>query len=274
MNLRSLEQTLVSDGQAIVRPSPAFSNTMDHLSAGHIILEHAYLAPSCRTALSSFEQYLAGFFPAGRKNGFIAARICLKILAYKMDLVRPDQEAGTLETVNRPDRRPLLPGSEGRYYASVSHDRRFTLAVADKRPIGVDIEAVSSRLAQGGHIFMNSEELAIASSGRMDMGQTATMVWTAKEAAAKALNLHLFDAWQMVRLVQSGLNESIFVYDDDELTVSHLFEWERVVSILSLATVSGTTMQKLRRHARVRRDEASFSYTKACLCENREEIEC
>lgn len=244
MNLLSLHQTLISDGQAIVRPSIAFSNTMDRLSAGHIMLEQAYLAPSFRTALSSFEQSLAGDFAARRKNGFIAARICLKILAYKMGLVSPDQEAGTLETVNRKDRRPLLPGGEGRYYASVSHDRRFSLAVADKQPIGVDIEAVSSKLVKGGHIFMNSEEMAIAGSGRMDMAQAATMIWTAKEAVAKALNLHLFDAWRMVRLVKSGLNESVFVYGDGEFTVSHLFEWERVVSVIRVATESGTTLQK------------------------------
>jgi len=244
MNLPSLDQILVSDGQAIVRLSPAFSNNMDRLSAGYIMLEQDYLAPFFRMALSSFEQSLAGDFATRRKNGFIAARICLKILAYKIGLVSPDQEADTLETVNRTDRRPLLPGSEGRYYVSVSHDRRFTLAVADKQPIGVDIEAVSSKLAKGGHIFMNSEEMAIAGSHRMDMVQAATMVWTAKEAVAKVLNLHLVDAWRMVRLVKVGINESIFVYDDGELTVSHLYEKERIVSVIRVEAVSGTTLQK------------------------------
>ena len=250
MNLLSLDQNLISDGRAIVRPSIAFSNTMDRLSAGHIMLEQAYLAPSFRTALSPFEQSLAGDFTARRKTGFIAARICLKILAYKMGLVGPDQEAGALETVNRKDRRPLLPGGEGLYYASVSHDRRFTLAVADRCPIGVDIEAVSSRLVKGGHIFMNSEEMAIVGSGGMDMAQAATMVWTAKEAVAKALNLHLFDAWRMVRLVKPGLNESVFVYRDGELTVSHLLEGERVVSVIRVATVSGSTLQKVQQTVR------------------------
>ncbi|MHB8091379.1 MAG: 4'-phosphopantetheinyl transferase family protein [Syntrophales bacterium] len=230
------------------------------------MLEQAYLAPSFQTALSPFEQSLAGDFGARRKNGFIAARICLKILAYKMGLVSPDQEADALETVNRKDRRPLLPGAEGRYYASVSHDRRFTLAVADKCPIGVDIETVSSKLVKGGHIFMNSEELAIAGSGRRNMAQAATMVWTAKEAVAKVLNLHLFDAWRLVRLVQLGLSESVFVYGNGELTVSHLFERERIVSIISAATVSGTTLQKLRRRARNKREEEPFSQAEAYPC--------
>jgi len=210
------------------------------------MLEQAYLAPSFRTALSSFEQSLTGNFGARRKDGFIAARICLKILAYKMGLVSSDQEAGALETVNRKDRRPLLPGAEGRYYASVSHDRRFTLAVADKCPIGVDIETVSSKLAKGGHIFMNSEELAIIGSGRMNMTQAATMIWTAKEAVAKVLNLHLFDAWRLVRLVKLGLSESVFVYGNGELTVSHLFERERIVSVIRVATASRTTLPSSR----------------------------
>jgi 4'-phosphopantetheinyl transferase EntD len=244
MNLLSLDQALVSDRHVIVCPSPAFSNAMDRLSEAYIVLEHAYVAPYFHTALSSFEKTMAEDFVAKRRNSFIAARICLKILAYKMGLVSPQQDANILETVNRTDRRPLLPGSEGLHYASVSHDRRFTLAVADKQPIGVDIETVSSKLAKGGHIFMNSEEMFIAGLGLMDMSQAATMVWTAKEAAAKAMNLHLVDAWRIVRLVKLGLNESVFVYGDAELTVSHLFEQGRVISVIRMAAVSGATLQK------------------------------
>jgi 4'-phosphopantetheinyl transferase EntD len=234
MKLHALDQILALDGQVIVYPSPAFSNAMNRVSLGCILLEYAYLSPFFQNALTPFEQSMAEGFAGRRKKSFIAARISLKLLAYKMGLVDPEQEAGTLETVNRTDRRPILPGADGNFYASVSHDKRFTLTVADKRSIGVDIEAISPKLVKAGHIFMDKDELAVAGTATLDMTQAATMVWTAKEAASKALNIHLIDAWRAVRLLKIGMKESIFVYAKGELTASHLFEWDRVVSVILL----------------------------------------
>jgi 4'-phosphopantetheinyl transferase EntD len=233
MNLHSLDQALASDGRVIIRPSPAFSNAINRLSLGYILLEHAYLAPSFRNSLTPFERTIAKAFSERRKKSFIAARISLKLLALKIGLVNPEQEACSLETVNRENRRPILPGAGNDFYASVSHDKRFTLAVADRRSIGVDIEAISPKIAKAGHIFMDRDELTIAGSAAVGIDQAAAMVWTAKEAASKALNLHLIDAWHKVRLRKLGTKESIYGYDGEELKAGQLFEWDRVVSIIS-----------------------------------------
>ncbi len=232
MNLFSLEQTLTLDGQVRSAPSLEFSNALDRLSLGYILLEHDYLGPFAWDALTPFEQSIATGFSERRKRSFIASRISLKLLAYKMGLVHAEQEAHTLETANRNDRRPILSDRVD-FYASVSHDKRFVLTVADKRPIGVDIEVISPKLVKAGHIFMSKDELATAGSSGLDMTQGATMIWTAKEAASKALNLHLIDAWRAVHLAKLDVKESIFIYGGGELTATHLFAWDRVISLVS-----------------------------------------
>jgi len=235
MNLFSLEQTFSLNGQIGAVPSHEFSTALDRLSLGYILFEHGYLGPFAWEALTPFEQSIATGFSERRKKSFIASRISLKLLAHKIGLVQVEQEAHTLETVSRNDRRPILP-DRGDFYASVSHDKRFILTVADKRPIGVDIEVISPKLAKAGHIFMSNDERSIARASGLDMSQGATMVWTAKEAASKALNLHLVDAWRAVRLAKLGSKESIFIYGGGELTATHLFEWDRIVSLVSLTT--------------------------------------
>lgn len=241
MNLLSLDQTIAAMAQAIACPSPEFSIALDQIVSGYILIEQEYLTSSFPSALTPFEQSLAKGFGERRTKSFIAARISLKLLAYKLGLANPEAMAGTLETVNRTDRRPLLPGADGIFFASVSHDKRFTLVVAGKRPLGVDIEAISPKAVKAGHFFMTKEEIAIAGSAALDMALAATMVWTAKEAAAKAFNLQLVAAWRAVRLLKLGREESIFDYGGDELAVSHLFQWDRVVSLISVPVADQST---------------------------------
>ncbi len=181
--------------------------------------------------LTPFEQSVAAGFSERRRRSFIASRIALKLLAHKMGLIDARHEAHTLETVSQNDWRPILPG-RGPFNVSVAHDRSFVLAVADKRPIGVDIEVISPKLVRGANIFMNQEELAVVESSGLDKITGATMVWTAKEAAAKVLNQCLIDSWQAVRLAKLGVKKSIFTYGGSTLTAAHLFEWDRVVSLI------------------------------------------
>ncbi len=125
-----------------------------------------------------------------------------------------------------------MPGADGLFFASVSHDKRFTLVVAGTRPIGLDIEAISPKIVKAGNYFMDMDELATARSSSVVMTQAVAMVWTAKEAAAKALNLHLIAAWRAVRLLKLSANESSYAYGGDTLTALHLYEWDRVVSLI------------------------------------------
>jgi phosphopantetheinyl transferase len=207
---------------------------LDRFSLDHCLVEHDYLASLAWRALTPYEQGIAAGFPEGREKAFVAARISLKRLARRMGLVQPDQEAHTLETVDSRDRRPALPGACGRFHASVSHDGRFTLVVAGKRPVGVDIEVISTKLVKAGHIFMSRDERMIISRSKMDLTRAAAVVWTAKEAAAKALNLHLIDAWRGVRLVSLGTAESVFSCEGLDLTAVHLEVWGRIISLISV----------------------------------------
>lgn len=234
MNLHALEQHVAAEGLYIAHTSSAFSIAINRLFSGFILLEQDCLPLSLQGALTPFEQSLAAEFGERRKKSFTASRIALKLLAYKMGLVEPDHLASRLETVNRMDRRPILPGAADCYFASVSHDKRFTFVVADKRPIGVDIEAILPKIVKASHIFMDKKEIATAGATTLDMTQAAAMVWTAKEAAAKVLNLRLIDAWRTVRLLKLGRMRSIFTYGADTLTTLHFFEWDRVVSIISI----------------------------------------
>jgi len=233
MNQRSLEHTLTLNGQAPASSSSALSETLSGLCPGHIFFAYESIAAVARDAFTPLEQRIADQFSDRRKNSFTASRIALKLLAYQLALVDPEREAHTLETVNPTDRRPVLPGAGG-FQASVSHDRRYVIAVADKRPIGVDIEVISPKLVRGAHIFMNQEEQSIIGTSGMDRTTGITLVWTAKEAAAKALNLHLMDAWSSVRLVKLGSRESRLRYGSGALTATHLLEGDSVISLISV----------------------------------------
>jgi 4'-phosphopantetheinyl transferase EntD len=208
--------------------------SLDGISSGHCLIEHAYLPPFAWQALTPFEQGIAAGLAERRKTGFMAARIALKRLARKLGAVEPQVPSFTLETVSREDRLPLLPGACGRYHASVTHDRRFALVVADERPIGVDIEAVTPKLIKAAHIFMDSDELRIVAGAELDPARALTRVWTAKEAASKALNRHLIDTWRAVRLSRLGREESVFSFEGVALTARHIEAWDRIISLVSL----------------------------------------
>jgi 4'-phosphopantetheinyl transferase EntD len=201
---------------------------------GYSLIEYAYLLPFAWQALTPFEREIAAGLAARRKAGFMAARIALKRLARKLGIVEPHEPSCSLETVRREDRRPLLPGAGGRYHASVTHDRRFALVVADKRPIGVDMEALTPKLIKAGHIFMDRDELEIVAGAGMDQARAMTRVWTAKEAASKALNSHLIDTWRAVRLSKLGTEQSVFSFEGATLTARHIDVWDRVISLISL----------------------------------------
>ncbi len=223
------EADLVPSDPAVRRPLAA----LDRYAVDHCLIEHGCLAPFAWRALTPCEREAGAGLPARRGRAFTAARLALKRLARRMGLVSPNDAASTLETVDSRERRPLLPGARGAFFSSVSHDRRFALAVAGIRPLGVDIEVVSPKLAAARHIFMGAEEIRIADRSYPDPAGAAALVWTAKEAAAKALSLHLVDAWHDVRLVELGSGESVFRWACCDVHAVHAEAWGRMVSLVA-----------------------------------------
>jgi phosphopantetheinyl transferase len=154
-----------------------------------------------------------------RRRGFTAARVALKRLARQLDLVKENRPDRTIETLGPDDVRPCL--AESGIYCSVSHSSRLVAAVAHRHPIGVDLEMVSEKATRTRHLFMSPGERDLISLSGLGPERAATRAWTTKEAAAKALGLHLFQALREVEVVRVGEEEGGMRYQEKTYPVRH-----------------------------------------------------
>ncbi len=141
-----------------------------------------------------------------RQRSFTASRISLKNLSRLLGLVEDNRLDRTIETLGPDGQRPCLVDSG--LNCSVSHNSRFVVAVAHQHPVGVDIEGVSDRIQRIQHIFLSPGEKQLLLRSGLDFQLAATRVWSTKEAAAKALGLHLFQAVREVKVVKIKKEES------------------------------------------------------------------
>jgi phosphopantetheinyl transferase len=154
-----------------------------------------------------------------RRRGFTAARLALKRLARQLAIVEENRPDWMIETLGPDNLRPCL--AESRLCCSVSHSARFVVAVAHRHPIGVDLEAVSNKAVRAWHLFMLPREQDLILRSSLGPERTATRAWTIKEAAAKALDLHLFQAIQEVEVVRMGEEEGELRYKEKVYPVRH-----------------------------------------------------
>ena len=141
-----------------------------------------------------------------RQKSFAASRVALKHLSRYLGLVEDSRSDRTIETLGPDGQRPCL-GDSG-LCCSVSHSSRFVIAVAHQHPVGVDIEGVSDRIQRVQRLFLGPGEKQLLSRSGLDFQLAATRVWSIKEAAAKALGLHLFQAVREVLVVKMEKEES------------------------------------------------------------------
>ncbi|OGP51726.1 MAG: hypothetical protein A2Y79_02290 [Deltaproteobacteria bacterium RBG_13_43_22] len=154
-----------------------------------------------------------------RRKSFTAARIALKDLSRQIGLIDESRPDHTIETLGSDNETPCLDQSG--LYCSVSHSDRFVVAVAHRHPVGVDIEAVSNKIIRIRHLFLSPSEQLLFSQSTLDPGKTATRVWTIKEAAAKALGLHLFQAFREVEVIKGDIEKSVMTFEDKTYSVNH-----------------------------------------------------
>jgi len=140
-----------------------------------------------------------------RRKSFIAARVVLKKLARQLGLVEKTQPDRTIETLGPDDQRPCL--AESGLYCSVSHDSRMVVAVAHNHPIGVDLEVISNKALRVLNPFWVGGEKELISFSPLGPERAATLAWTAKEAAAKALGLHLIQALREIEIIRVSAKE-------------------------------------------------------------------
>jgi phosphopantetheinyl transferase (holo-ACP synthase) len=80
---------------------------------------------------------------------------------------------------------------------------------------------VSEKAIRTWHLFMLPRERDLVSLSRLGPERTATRAWTTKEAAAKAMGLHLFRAIQEVDVVRVGEEEGVMRYQKKTYPVTH-----------------------------------------------------
>jgi len=186
---------------------------------GMVLLDTETISPIEEHLFTPREAARAMRMGPRRRRGFTAARVALKRLARQLDLVKENRPDRAIETLGPDGVRPCL--AESGIYCSVSHSVRLVVAVAHRHPIGVDLEMVSEKVIRTRHLSMSSKERDLISLSGLSPERAATRVWTTKEAAAKALGLHLFQAIQEVEVVKVGEEEGLMRYQGKAYPFRH-----------------------------------------------------
>ena len=207
--------------RSIVMDSPPWSG-IDRLQSaclGMMLLDVEATPPIEEHLFTPREAARAMRMGPRRRKGFTAARVALKRLARQLDLVKENRPDREIETLGPDDVRPCLAESE--IYCSVSHSARLVVAVGHRHPVGVDIEKVSEKAVRTWSLITLPRERDLISLSSLGPERTATRVWTIKEAAAKALGLHLFQAIREIDVVRVGEEEGVMRYQEKTYPVRH-----------------------------------------------------
>jgi phosphopantetheinyl transferase len=166
-----------------------------------VLIERAAVAAFAAAALSQREKTRMAPMAPRRAAGYLSARLALKRLSRMLSGDGDTRAAREIETVTESGPMPRCPLADGRlHFCSVSHDPRFTVAVAADRPVGVDVEPVSPKPLKATGLYMQADEAAMVEDSPVGRTAAALRIWSAKEAAAKALGIDLADAWSGIRV--------------------------------------------------------------------------
>ena len=80
---------------------------------------------------------------------------------------------------------------------------------------------VSEKATRIWSLFLSPRERDLVLQSGLSPERTAARAWTIKEAAAKALGLHLFQAIQEVDVVRVGEKEGVMRYQEKTYPVRH-----------------------------------------------------
>jgi len=203
---------------------------------GLAIVESDAVAPFATQALTPLETECFEKKGPKRQKSFLAGRIALKRLYRKCkaeDLLPP---ARCIETVHKNSPLPRCGLSDRRseveMICSLSHDRRFAIAVADSEHTGIDVEEIFDKTLKSSGIYMNPAEQQLVRQSVLGAKQTALRIWSIKEAAAKSYCMNLADAWQRVQVTLIGEKQSRFTMDGMTITAHHAQVDQHLVSLV------------------------------------------
>ncbi len=198
---------------------------------GMILLDMETISPVEEHLFTPREAARAARMGPRRRKGFTAARIALKRLVRQLNLVEKNRPDRAIETLGPDGVRPCL--SESGIYCSVSHSARLVAAVAHRQPIGVDLEMVSEKPIRTRNLSMSPSERDLILLSGLGPERAATRAWTIKEAAAKALGLHLFQAIREVEVVSVGEEEGVMRYQEKTYTARHAEGNGHVITLIT-----------------------------------------
>jgi phosphopantetheinyl transferase len=196
-----------------------------------ILLDMEIVSPIEENLFTPREAEKAMSMGPRRRRGFTAARVALKRLARQLNLAEKDRPDRTIETLGADGVKPCL--RESGIYCSVSHCAQLVVAVAHGHPIGVDLEMVSEKVIRTKHLSMSPRERELISLFGLGQERAATRAWTIKEAAAKALGLHLFQAIREVEVVSVGEEGGVMRYQEKTYPVRHAEGNGHVITLIT-----------------------------------------
>jgi phosphopantetheinyl transferase len=190
---------------------------------GLSVVELRTVLPFAERALSTRERERLQRLGEPRRRSYLAARLACKRIYRTLggsDLLTPASEITTV----CPDLiHPCCPlDGDSTACCSVSHDDRFGIAAVGDHRVGIDVERVSERPLKSRHLYMNESERLLVEESAVGRMHAAVRIWTIKEAAAKAFDMNLAEAWNRVRVIDVGPFESRFQLDGADIrTAAH-----------------------------------------------------
>jgi phosphopantetheinyl transferase len=187
------------------------------------VLEDAAVFDFAELSLSPVETSRFGKMGKRRQQGYLAGRLALKNLARKLsgdDRLTP---APNIHTMREDRIRPACPDltGSGPVFCSLSHDRRFAVAVGGDEEMGVDVERLSDRVLKARHLYMGASELALADAASLGVLPASLRVWSIKEGVAKAVNMPIGETWKRVNVFDIGFHKSRLTVDGESFIAFH-----------------------------------------------------
>jgi len=201
--------------------------------AAAVLIERATLMPFAERCLTDAERQRTTGMGPRRRASYGSSRLACKRLFRRLAGDDRTPPRG-IHTLDEDGIRPVA-GPTG-LFCSVSHDRRFTVAVAARTAVGVDVEALEDRLLENLRLYAGEAEQALVASSPLGGVAAAARVWTIKEAAAKMMGIDLAPAWSRARVLEIGRDESRVALGADPAVAARHVELDgHVITLLRRA---------------------------------------
>jgi len=186
------------------------------------VMESEAIYNFASSALSPAEKEKFHNMGARRQQTYLAGRLALKALARLLaaDATTPASAVSTIGTDGIKPCCPDLAGNKS-LSCSLSHDRRFAVAVSAEEPLGVDVEYLSERVLKARHLYMNAGEIALADASPLGAIAASLRIWSIKECLTKAADTPVTVSWKHASAEELGQNESRFIWKGQCHTAYH-----------------------------------------------------